>query len=126
MLFYFFWDFDGYDYLAKNMTLKNVINDEKRKMGHAFVLSMLLQDCKLWENEDILVDERFINDKKKIIISPSYKNDSNWVSFIIKDDFTISDDDINKFVSNIIGNNWMWSNERKTVFFNRIRKFECS
>jgi len=36
-------DFDGYDYLSRGMTLKEVINEPKKKMGHAFVLAMLLQ-----------------------------------------------------------------------------------
>lgn len=36
-------DFDGYDYLSENMTLQDVLNREDKKMGHAFVLAMLLQ-----------------------------------------------------------------------------------
>lgn len=36
------WDFDGYDYLAMNKSLVDVINDQNRKMGHAFVLAMIL------------------------------------------------------------------------------------
>ena len=34
--------FDGYDYVGKRMTLNDVINDPRLKMGHAFVLAMLL------------------------------------------------------------------------------------
>jgi hypothetical protein len=37
------WDFDGYDHHKYNMSLKDVLDCENRKMGHAFVLSMLLQ-----------------------------------------------------------------------------------
>lgn len=37
------WDFDGYDYLKLGMSLEDVLNDPKRKMGHAFVLAMMLQ-----------------------------------------------------------------------------------
>lgn len=37
------WDFDGYDYLARGMTLAEVIEQPLRKMGHAFVLAMLLE-----------------------------------------------------------------------------------
>lgn len=37
------WDFDGYDYLNLDMSLEDVLNDPKRKMGHAFVLAMMLQ-----------------------------------------------------------------------------------
>jgi hypothetical protein len=36
------WDFDGYDHHALGMTLKEVMNDPTRKMGHAFVLAMIL------------------------------------------------------------------------------------
>lgn len=35
-------DFDGYDYQKLGMTLEDVLNEPKRKMGHAFVLAMLL------------------------------------------------------------------------------------
>lgn len=37
------WDFDGYDYLSLGMTLEEVLNEPTRKMGHAFVLAMLLE-----------------------------------------------------------------------------------
>lgn len=37
------WDFDGYDYRSLGMTLDDVLNCETRKMGHAFVLAMLLE-----------------------------------------------------------------------------------
>ena len=36
------WDFDGYDYRHTN--LKEVLNNPKRKMGHAFVLAALLRN----------------------------------------------------------------------------------
>lgn len=35
-------DYDGYDYLEEGLTLIEVINNPNRKMGHAFVLAMLL------------------------------------------------------------------------------------
>ena len=35
-------DFDGWDHEKEDMTLKEVINYPKKKMGHAFVLKMLL------------------------------------------------------------------------------------
>lgn len=38
------WDFDGYDHIGASMTLQEVANNPRRKMGHAFVLAMLL-DC---------------------------------------------------------------------------------
>jgi hypothetical protein len=37
------WDFDGYDHVELGMTLKEVLNDPTRKMGHAFVLAMILE-----------------------------------------------------------------------------------
>lgn len=36
------WDFDGYNYLKMNKSLKDVIHDSQCKMGHAFVLAILL------------------------------------------------------------------------------------
>jgi len=38
------WDYDGYDYLSMDMSLKDVLNDPSRPMGHAFVLASLIQD----------------------------------------------------------------------------------
>jgi len=37
-------DFDGYNYKNLNMTLSQVIDCSTRKMGHAFVLAMLLEN----------------------------------------------------------------------------------
>lgn len=37
-------DFDGYDYSKLNMTLDDVLNEPKKKMGHAFVLAMMLEE----------------------------------------------------------------------------------
>lgn len=42
------WDFDGYDHHALAMSYKDVINCETRKMGHCFVLGMLLQNQRVW------------------------------------------------------------------------------
>jgi len=39
----YLWDFDGYDHKALNLSFDEVINDPNRKMGHAFVLAMLLE-----------------------------------------------------------------------------------
>lgn len=36
------WDFDGYNYEKIGMSLQDVANDKTRKMGHAFVLAMML------------------------------------------------------------------------------------
>lgn len=37
------WDYDGYDHHKIGMTLEQVREDPKRKMGHAFVLAMMLE-----------------------------------------------------------------------------------
>lgn len=44
------WDYDAYDHRSLGMTYRDVLNDPTRKMGHAFVLAMMLE-CK-----DELVD----------------------------------------------------------------------
>lgn len=43
------WDFDGYDHRKLGMTYRQVLNCETRKMGHAFVLAMLLENKRRWE-----------------------------------------------------------------------------
>ena len=37
------WDFDGYDHVKLGKTLTQVVFDPHKKMGHAFVLAMLLE-----------------------------------------------------------------------------------
>ena len=39
----YLWDFDGYDHKMLNLTFDQVINDPDKKMGHAFVIAMLLE-----------------------------------------------------------------------------------
>lgn len=39
----YLWDFDGYNHKAFNLSFEQVINDSNRKMGHAFVIAMLLE-----------------------------------------------------------------------------------
>lgn len=39
-------DFDGYNFRKLGLSFEQVINDPKRKMGHAFVLAMLLEEYK--------------------------------------------------------------------------------
>lgn len=46
------WDFDGYDY--SKTTLKDVLNNPNKTMGHAFVLAALLKNNvkpKIWKQE---------------------------------------------------------------------------
>jgi hypothetical protein len=40
----FLWDFDGYNHKELKMDLKQVLNCEERKMGHAFVLAKMLEN----------------------------------------------------------------------------------
>ena len=44
------WDFDGYDHVAKGLSYQDVLDNPKKKMGHAFVLAMMLDGQRLWEN----------------------------------------------------------------------------
>ena len=37
------WDFDGYDHTALGMTMKDVVNNPDRSMGHAFIIAHLLE-----------------------------------------------------------------------------------
>lgn len=39
----YLWDFDGYNHKQLGLTYDQVINDPNRKMGHAFVIAMLLE-----------------------------------------------------------------------------------
>ena len=41
------WDFDGYN----NKSYEEVINNPNKTMGHAFVLAMMLENQRVWENE---------------------------------------------------------------------------
>jgi len=43
------WDFDGYDHVARGMCYNDVLTCTERKMGHAFVLGMMLEDERFWE-----------------------------------------------------------------------------
>lgn len=42
------WDFDGYDYHKLGMSLEDVLNNPKKKMGHAFVVAMILANDLCW------------------------------------------------------------------------------
>jgi hypothetical protein len=39
----YLWDFDGYNHKVYNLSYEEVINTPDRKMGHAFVIAMLLE-----------------------------------------------------------------------------------
>lgn len=44
------WDFDAYDHHKLNMSYKDVLLNEKKKMGHAFVLAMMLDNQRVWND----------------------------------------------------------------------------
>lgn len=50
-------DFDGYDYLSLNMTLKQVLLNPDRICGHSFVLAMMLRYGENFSIEQVLTDE---------------------------------------------------------------------
>jgi N12 class adenine-specific DNA methylase len=55
-------DFDGYDYLAKGMSLKDVLLNEERPCGHAFVLAMMLKYGEDFTVEQV-INEGIISDQ---------------------------------------------------------------
>jgi hypothetical protein len=44
------WDFDSYDYIKDGMSFDDVLNCPERKMGHGFVLAMMLSGERAWED----------------------------------------------------------------------------
>ena len=44
----YLWDFDGFDNKKRGMSLKDVINDPSRPMGHAFILKKMLEGDRLF------------------------------------------------------------------------------
>lgn len=46
-------DFDGYDHKAVGLNYEAVLSSPRRKMGHAFVLAMLLERQRIWERTQI-------------------------------------------------------------------------
>lgn len=47
-------DFDAYDYRAMGQSLKDAMNNPVKKMGHAFVLALLLTPSSEWESKSSL------------------------------------------------------------------------
>lgn len=43
-------DFDGYNHRALGMTYSEVVNNENKTMGHSFILAMMLENERAWEN----------------------------------------------------------------------------
>lgn len=50
------WDFDAYDHRAFGMSWNDVIDDPNKKMGHGFVLAMLLTNFIKIENDNLFFD----------------------------------------------------------------------
>jgi len=42
------WDFDGYDHHRNKLSYRDVVNDPKKTMGHAFVIAMVLENDLAW------------------------------------------------------------------------------
>lgn len=43
-------DFDGYNYIYNGQSLEQVMYNSKRKLGHAFIIAMILTDQRVWES----------------------------------------------------------------------------
>jgi len=43
------WDFDGYDHKRIGLSLEEVFYNTHKKMGHGFVLAMMLRNNRIWE-----------------------------------------------------------------------------
>lgn len=50
-------DFDGYNYWDEGYSMREVINNPDKKMGHAFVLAMLLECIIYFEGNNIRFDD---------------------------------------------------------------------
>lgn len=49
------WDFDGYDHRQRGMTYRDALLDGTRSMGHSFVLAMMLENERVWEEDGLLL-----------------------------------------------------------------------
>jgi len=57
-------DFDGYNHKELGMTYDNVVHCKERKMGHAFVLAMVLEgfiEC----GQDLATPERLVEQQHR-------------------------------------------------------------
>ena len=57
-------DFDGYNHKALGQSYYDVLNNPLKKMGHAFVLGMLINDYVRLEEGQIVVDEEMMKDSE--------------------------------------------------------------
>ena len=83
----------GYDETSFGMNLKDVINEESRSMGHAFVLKMMLLGERLWEEEEPPtleykmsknIENEQSNEKESISIKKKEKKKIFFTGFLIK------------------------------------------
>lgn len=54
-------DFDGYNNFNYNLNYKQVVNNKNKKMGHAFVIAMLLEDLISVKNNEVVYSEELKN-----------------------------------------------------------------
>lgn len=54
-------DFDGYNNYNYNLNYKQVVNNTNKKMGHAFVIAMLLENLISVEHDTVLFSEELKN-----------------------------------------------------------------
>lgn len=53
-------DFDGYNNFDYNLNYKQVINNPNKKMGHAFVIAMLLEGLIVVENDNVIYSDELL------------------------------------------------------------------
>ena len=61
-------DFDGYDHEARDMTLRDVLLNPARPMGHAFVLKAMLERGAQVHPEDILAEPPADDSRKQLAL----------------------------------------------------------
>lgn len=60
------WDFDGYDHVKRNMSYEDVVNSDKYKCGHAFVIYGLLTKQLKIVNNELIYDFRMTHNKENM------------------------------------------------------------
>ena len=60
-------DFDGYDHDELGMSLEEVLNEPRKKMGHGFVLKMLLTNDLCWKRDTVV--KAVMQNKKQGLVS---------------------------------------------------------
>lgn len=84
------WDFDGYDHKNRGMSYEDVVNSEKYKCGHAFVVYGLLTNKLKLINDELIFD--FNNNLENLPLSISPISNSYPSRFIFKNVTFISNE----------------------------------